>query len=176
MQGDANPHLKALRPWHVGVLGRFLPEIDEMLAKQPFLVGSDFSVADITFACVLREMRKERSAPRVSQRGGVPQTLRRAAGVRESPERVRRPPRHRAREREVKFSDRKTVLDSWARFELVRHMANLENRLNLAFAALTDPTRRAIVARLCSGDATVGELAEPFEIGLPTLLKAYPCA
>jgi DNA-binding transcriptional ArsR family regulator len=56
-------------------------------------------------------------------------------------------------------------------FELVRRMANLEHRLNLAFAALTDPTRRAIVARLCSGDATVGELAEPFEIGLPTLLK-----
>lgn len=50
-------------------------------------------------------------------------------------------------------------------------MANREHRLNLAFAALADPTRRAIVARLCSGDATVGELAEPFEIGLPTLLK-----
>ena len=50
-------------------------------------------------------------------------------------------------------------------------MANYEHRLNIAFAALADPTRRAIVARLCSGDATVGELAEPFEIGLPTLLK-----
>jgi len=50
-------------------------------------------------------------------------------------------------------------------------MANHEQRLNLAFAALTDPTRRAIVARLCTGDATVGELAEPFEIGLPTMLK-----
>jgi DNA-binding transcriptional ArsR family regulator len=50
-------------------------------------------------------------------------------------------------------------------------MANYEHQLNLAFAALADPTRRAIVARLCSGDATVGELAEPFEIGLPTLLK-----
>lgn len=50
-------------------------------------------------------------------------------------------------------------------------MANFEQRLNLAFAALSDPTRRAIVARLCSGEATVGELAEPFEIGLPTLLK-----
>jgi DNA-binding transcriptional ArsR family regulator len=50
-------------------------------------------------------------------------------------------------------------------------MENFEHRLNLAFAALADPTRRAIVARLCSGDATVGELAEPFEIGLPTLLK-----
>jgi DNA-binding transcriptional ArsR family regulator len=50
-------------------------------------------------------------------------------------------------------------------------MANFENRLNLAFAALADPTRRAIVARLCSGEAPVSELAEPFEIGLPTLLK-----
>lgn len=50
-------------------------------------------------------------------------------------------------------------------------MENLEPRLNHAFAALADPTRRAIVARLCRGDATVGELAEPFEIGLPTLLK-----
>ena len=50
-------------------------------------------------------------------------------------------------------------------------MANFEHRLSLAFAALADPTRRAIVARLCTGDATVGELAEPFEIGLPTLLK-----
>ncbi len=50
-------------------------------------------------------------------------------------------------------------------------MANLEHRLDFAFAALADPTRRAIVARLCRGDATVGELAEPFDIGLPTLLK-----
>jgi len=50
-------------------------------------------------------------------------------------------------------------------------MENFEQRLNLAFAALADPTRRAIVARLCSGEATVGELAEPFAIGLPTLLK-----
>jgi glutathione S-transferase len=58
MQGDANPHLKGLRPWHVEILGRFLPEIDQMLAKQPFLVGGDFTVADITFTCVLREMRK----------------------------------------------------------------------------------------------------------------------
>lgn len=50
-------------------------------------------------------------------------------------------------------------------------MENYQHRLDLAFAALADPTRRAIVARLCSGDTTVGELAEPFEIGLPTLLK-----
>ena len=50
-------------------------------------------------------------------------------------------------------------------------MEKYEQRLNHAFVALADPTRRAIVARLCSGDATVGELAEPFDIGLPTLLK-----
>src|SRR5262245_61313227 len=50
-------------------------------------------------------------------------------------------------------------------------MANHEQRLDLAFTALADPTRRAIIARLCTGNATVGELAEPFEIGLPTLLK-----
>jgi len=50
-------------------------------------------------------------------------------------------------------------------------MENHDDRLSLAFSALADPTRRAIVARLCSGDATVGELAEPFEIGLPTMLK-----
>lgn len=50
-------------------------------------------------------------------------------------------------------------------------MENFQHRLDFAFSALADPTRRAIVARLCSGDATVGELAKPFEIGLPTLLK-----
>lgn len=62
-------------------------------------------------------------------------------------------------------------IDTSERLLLVCHMANLESRLNLAFAALADPTRRAIVARLCRGNATVGDLAQPFEIGLPTLLK-----
>lgn len=50
-------------------------------------------------------------------------------------------------------------------------MENYDLRLDRAFAALADPTRRAIVARLCRGDAPVGELAAPFPIGLPTLLK-----
>jgi DNA-binding transcriptional ArsR family regulator len=50
-------------------------------------------------------------------------------------------------------------------------MANHLDNLSLAFSALADPTRRAIIARLCRGDATVGEIARPFEIGLPTLLK-----
>ena len=58
IQGDANPHLKALRPWHVDILGRFFPTMDSMLKDQEFLAGSDFTVADIIFTCVLREIRK----------------------------------------------------------------------------------------------------------------------
>jgi DNA-binding transcriptional ArsR family regulator len=46
-----------------------------------------------------------------------------------------------------------------------------DERLDVAFAALADPTRRAIVSRLCLGDATVGELAEPFEMSLPGISK-----
>jgi glutathione S-transferase len=58
MQGDANPHLQGLRPWHIDILGRFFPEIDKRLAAQPFIAGNDFTVADIILACVLRELRK----------------------------------------------------------------------------------------------------------------------
>lgn len=43
--------------------------------------------------------------------------------------------------------------------------------LNLAFAALADPTRRAIVARLALGEATVNELAEPFDMKQPSISK-----
>ena len=43
--------------------------------------------------------------------------------------------------------------------------------LNLAFAALADPTRRAIVARLAQGEATVNELAEPFDLKQPSISK-----
>lgn len=50
-------------------------------------------------------------------------------------------------------------------------MANNYPALDRTFAALADPTRRAIVARLCRGEAPVSELAAPFDIGLPTLLK-----
>jgi glutathione S-transferase len=58
LQGDANPHLKALRPWHVEILTRFLPIVDKMLQNQPFIIGTEFTVADIAWTCVLREMRK----------------------------------------------------------------------------------------------------------------------
>jgi DNA-binding transcriptional ArsR family regulator len=43
--------------------------------------------------------------------------------------------------------------------------------LDHAFAALADPTRRAILVRLAQGEATVGELAEPFDISLPAISR-----
>lgn len=43
--------------------------------------------------------------------------------------------------------------------------------LNQAFAALSDPTRRAILARLARGEATVGELGAPFRLSQPTVSK-----
>ena len=43
--------------------------------------------------------------------------------------------------------------------------------LDAIFAALADPTRRAIVARLARGEATVNELAAPFEISLPAISR-----
>ena len=47
----------------------------------------------------------------------------------------------------------------------------LSERLDLTFAALADPTRRAILARLATGEATVTELAEPFEMSQPAISK-----
>ena len=44
-------------------------------------------------------------------------------------------------------------------------------RLDATFAALADPTRRAILARLADGEATVGELAEPFPVTLQSISK-----
>ena len=43
--------------------------------------------------------------------------------------------------------------------------------LNATFAALADPTRRAILARLASGQASVTELAEPFQMSMPGISK-----
>ena len=45
------------------------------------------------------------------------------------------------------------------------------DRLSTTFAALSDPTRRAILARLAGGEATVTELASPFDISLPAISK-----
>ena len=45
------------------------------------------------------------------------------------------------------------------------------DRLSSTFAALADPTRRAILARLASGEKSVNELAEPFDMSLPAVSK-----
>jgi DNA-binding transcriptional ArsR family regulator len=45
------------------------------------------------------------------------------------------------------------------------------DQLSTTFAALSDPTRRAILERLAEGESTVGELAEPFAMSLPAISK-----
>ena len=50
-------------------------------------------------------------------------------------------------------------------------MDNYLRQLDHAFGALADPTRRAIMARLAQGEASVGELARPFDMALPSLMK-----
>jgi DNA-binding transcriptional ArsR family regulator len=47
----------------------------------------------------------------------------------------------------------------------------MSHRLDTTFAALADPTRRAILARLASGEASVAELAEPFAMSQPAISK-----
>lgn len=54
---------------------------------------------------------------------------------------------------------------------MVSHMDHLSSRLDGVFGALADPTRRAILARLGKGEASVGELARPFAMALPSLMK-----
>jgi DNA-binding transcriptional ArsR family regulator len=50
-------------------------------------------------------------------------------------------------------------------------MTTTTERLDRTFGALADPTRRAILARLVKGEASVTELAEPFEMSLPAVSK-----
>mgnify|MGYP000527739415 CR=1 FL=1 len=47
----------------------------------------------------------------------------------------------------------------------------MDDSLDLTFAALADPTRRAILARLAKGEAAVGELAQPFDLSQPAISK-----
>ena len=47
----------------------------------------------------------------------------------------------------------------------------MADQLSTTFAALADPTRRAILARLASGECSVTELAEPFEMSMPAVSK-----
>ncbi len=48
---------------------------------------------------------------------------------------------------------------------------NTPDALSLTFSALADPTRRSILARLTQGEASVNELAEPFDISLPSVSR-----
>src|ERR1035437_8627619 len=51
------------------------------------------------------------------------------------------------------------------------YLQTTQGRLDATFAALADPTRRAILARLASGEASVTELAKPFEMSMPAISK-----
>ena len=51
------------------------------------------------------------------------------------------------------------------------YTANQSKRLDATFAALADPTRRAILAKLATGDTTVNDLAKPFKISQPAISK-----
>lgn len=55
--------------------------------------------------------------------------------------------------------------------ELQSNEHSAASRLDATFAALADPTRRAILARLAQGDASVMQLAEPFEMSQPAISK-----
>jgi DNA-binding transcriptional ArsR family regulator len=55
--------------------------------------------------------------------------------------------------------------------QLTQAGRDTRDRLDAVFAALADPTRRAILARLASGEATVNELAEPFDMSQPAISK-----
>ncbi|MEX1078299.1 MAG: metalloregulator ArsR/SmtB family transcription factor [Homoserinimonas sp.] len=50
-------------------------------------------------------------------------------------------------------------------------MAQYPSQLDTVFLALADPTRRAVLSRLGAGSASVGELAAPFEMALPSFMK-----
>ena len=50
-------------------------------------------------------------------------------------------------------------------------MASVSSPLDLAFQALSDPTRRAVVSRLAEGEAPVSVLAEPFDMALPSFMQ-----
>ncbi|MGH3877598.1 MAG: ArsR/SmtB family transcription factor [Actinophytocola sp.] len=52
-----------------------------------------------------------------------------------------------------------------------KEAAVVEDRLSRVFGALADPTRRDIVARLAVGDATVGQLAEPYDVSVQAVSK-----
>jgi DNA-binding transcriptional ArsR family regulator len=60
----------------------------------------------------------------------------------------------------------------YSTYKLINLVVKMQvDRLSSTFSALADPTRRAILARLSSGECSVTELAEPFEMSLPAVSK-----
>src|SRR3984885_14990966 len=76
-----------------------------------------------------------------------------------------------ARRHTDSYPIRKLLLTDARRPSIVSYMANHSPHLDNVFSALADPTRRAIIARLSQGEASVGELAHPFDMALPSLMK-----
>ena len=62
-------------------------------------------------------------------------------------------------------------LPSGELLSIVVCMEHCQSSLDAAFHSLADPTRRAVVSRLTKGPATVKELAQPFDMGLPSFMK-----
>lgn len=62
-------------------------------------------------------------------------------------------------------------MKSFRRGHIVIHMDNFSQNLDHVFHALADPTRRAVLERLGEGDASIGDLAQPFDMALPSLMK-----
>ena len=62
-------------------------------------------------------------------------------------------------------------LDSGVLLPIVKQMPNHSNPLDSMFHALSDPTRRQVVERLCAGPASVKELAAPLDMSLPSVMQ-----
>jgi DNA-binding transcriptional ArsR family regulator len=69
------------------------------------------------------------------------------------------------------LDDRQVLLYNVAVMQPMSYTQQGPDRLDATFAALADPTRRAILARLASGQASVTELAEPFAMSQPAISK-----
>src|SRR5712675_514648 len=85
----------------------------------------------------------------------------------------RLPPAHRHTE---SYPVRKLLLTDARRASIVSCMANHSPHLDNVFRALADPTRRAIIARLSQSEASVGELAQPFDMALAVEHIMASCA
>jgi DNA-binding transcriptional ArsR family regulator len=63
------------------------------------------------------------------------------------------------------------LLDISGRASILNRVVKYERELDATFAALSDPTRRAILARLTQGQASVSDLARPYRMSLPAVMK-----